>query len=163
LSQWTPEREEKRVMNGMKWWMRGVGAFYVLMGLFNTPLIIEARLPAQYPDLGVATDSIAARALIDTWFMFGLEVIVIGLALIYFSRDPDRHVALIWTVIGLELIRGIADDIYLLGRGYEPAFIYFIWILIHTVIILTGLLVLRSRYSQEQSRSSRSEPATQSV
>jgi hypothetical protein len=150
-------------MNGMKWWMRGVGAFYVLMGVFNTPPIIEARLPTQYPELGVSTDSFVARALIDTWFMFGLEVIVIGLALIYFSRDPDRNVALIWTVLGLELIRGIVDDVYLLGRGYEPAIVYFVWILIHTFIIVTGLLALRSGYSRTQSHSSTIEPATRSA
>jgi hypothetical protein len=149
-------------MKGMKWWMRGVGAFYVLMGAFNTPLIIEARLPAQYPDLGVPPDSFAARALIDTWFMFGLEVIVIGLALLYFSRDPGQNVALIWMVLGLELIRGIADDIYLLGRGYEPAIIYIIWILIHSIIIVSGLLVLRAAYSDKPSPSSASRPATQS-
>jgi hypothetical protein len=148
-------------MKGLKWWMRAVGMFYVLMGVFNTPLIIEARLTTQYPNLGVTTDSLAAQALVDTWFMFGLEVFVIGLALLYFSREPERSVALIWMVLGLELIRGILDDIYLIARGYEPV-IYLVWILIHSVIIITGLLVLRSAYSGESRIQARGEPAAQS-
>jgi hypothetical protein len=150
-------------MRGMKWWMRGVGIFYLLMGLFNTPLIIEARLPAQYPNLDVAVESVAGRAIIDTWFMFGLEVLVIGMALIFFSRDPERNVALIWLVLGLELIRGIADDIYLLGHGYEPAIVYFVWILIHSIIIVSGLLVLRANYANRTSTESRIDPVTQSA
>lgn len=127
----------------LKWWMRIVGGFYVLLGLFNTPLIIEARLPTQYPDLGVSSDSVAARALIDTWFMFGLEVAVIGIALLVFSKNPLQNVALIWTVIGLELVRGVIDDMYLIARGYDPVFSTG-WILIHVVIIVTGVLFLRS-------------------
>jgi hypothetical protein len=129
-------------MSGLKLWMRIVGAFYVVMGVFNTPWIIEARLTTQYPNLGVATDSNAARALVDTWFMFGLEVMVIGVALLYFSRDPARHIALVWTVIGLEIVRGIFDDLYLLARGYDVA-IYSGWIVIHLIIIVTGVVAVR--------------------
>ncbi|MEX2599767.1 MAG: BphX family protein [Dehalococcoidia bacterium] len=129
-------------MPKLKWWMRIVGGFYVAMGLFNTPFIIQARLPVQYPDLGVAVESAAAQALMDVWFMFGLEAMVIGAALLYFSRDPLRHAALVWTVLSLELVRGIADDLYLLARGYDPL-IYSGWILIHSVIIITGVIFLR--------------------
>lgn len=130
-------------MPGLKWWMRIVGGFYLLMGVFNTPIVIEARLLTQYPNLGVSVDSVAARALIDTWFMFGLEVMVIGAALIYCSRDPVRHVALAWTVIGLELVRGIADDLYLIARGYDNVAVYVGWILVHTTIIVSGLVCAR--------------------
>lgn len=123
-------------------WMRIVGGFYVLLGLFNTPPVIAARFPMQYPDLGVAVDSSPAQALIDVWFMFGLEVAVIGVALLVAARDPARHLALVWTVLALEVVRGIADDLYLLARGYEVA-PYVIWIVVHTAIIVTGLVVLR--------------------
>ncbi len=134
-------------MDRLKWWMRIVGGFYVLIGAFNTPLIIEARLETQYPNLGVPTDSPAAQALIDTWFMFGLEVAVIGVALILFSWDPLRNVALVWTVIGLEAIRGIFDDIYLIATGSDNPAIYVAWILVHAVIIVTGLMAIRSARS----------------
>lgn len=127
---------------GLRRWMRAVGGFYVFMGLFNTPPIIQARMPVQYPDLGVPVDSFPAQALIDVWFMFGLEVLVIGAALLWFSRDPLRHIALVWTVLVLELVRGIADDVYLIARGYDLV-VYSIWIVIHLVVITTGMLSIR--------------------
>jgi hypothetical protein len=145
-------------MSGLKLWMRIVGAFYVVMGLFNTPWIIEARLTTQYPNLGVAADSNAARALVDTWFMFGLEVMVIGVALLYFSRDPARHIALVWTVIGLEIVRGIVDDLYLIARGYDVA-IYSGWIVIHLIIIVTGLVALRRAQHPTHARATTESPA----
>lgn len=123
-------------------WMRIVGSFYVALGLFNTPPVIAARFPAQYPDLGVTVDSMPAQTLVDVWFMFGLEVAVIGVALLIAARNPARHLALVWTVLALEVVRGIADDVYMLARGYEVAF-YVIWIVLHAVIVVTGLLALR--------------------
>ena len=123
-------------------WMRIVGSFYVAVGLFNTPPVIAARFPAQYPDLGVAVDSLPAQALVDVWFMFGLEVAVIGVALLIAARNPARHLALVWTVLALEIVRGIVDDVYLLARGYEVA-PYVIWIVVHAAIVVTGLWALR--------------------
>lgn len=122
--------------------MRIVGSFYVALGLFNTPLVIAARFPSQYPDLGVTVDSMPAQALVDVWFMFGLEVAVIGVALLIAARNPARHLALVWTVLALEVVRGIADDLYLLARGYEVA-PYVTWIVVHTAIVAAGLWSLQ--------------------
>jgi hypothetical protein len=126
-------------MSRLRWWMRAVGAFYLVLGVFNTPPVINARLPAQYPDLGVPVDSVPAQALVDTWFMFGLEIAVIGAALIYFSGNPVRHIALVWTVIALEVVRGVLDDLYLIARGYDALF-YGVFALVHLVIIVTGVI-----------------------
>jgi hypothetical protein len=136
-------------MNRLAWWMRIVGGFYLVMGIFNTPPIIEARLLTQYPSLGVPTDSAAARALIDTWFMFGLEVIVIGASLVYLSRDPLRHIALIWVVIAMEALRGIVFDLYLIAQGYENVVVYVAWIIVHLVIIVTGVHSIRYSRADE--------------
>lgn len=125
-------------MATLRRWMAITGGFYVLIGLFNTPFVIEARLPFQFPELGVEVDSVAARALIDTWFMFGLEMLVVGAALIRFSRTPSRHLGLVWTVIALELVRGVADDLYWIARGHDPI-VYAGWIAIHLVIVATGI------------------------
>lgn len=128
-------------MTALRRWMAITGGFYVLVGLFNTPPVIEARLPFQFPDLGVEADSVAARVLIDTWFMFGLEMLVVGAALIRFSRTPSQHLGLAWTVIALELVRGVADDVYWIARGHDPI-AYLGWIAIHLVIIATGVHAL---------------------
>lgn len=129
-------------MNPLRRWMQVVGAFYVLMALFNTPPVIEARFGMQYPDLGVAVESAAVQALVDTWFMFGLEAGVIGVALLYCSRHPYQHRSLVWTVLALEMVRGIADDLYLIARGYDPI-IYLAWIAVHGVIVTTGVVAIR--------------------
>ncbi len=128
---------------GLQRWMRIVGGFYVLLALFNTPPVISARFAAQYPDLGLAVDAAAAQALVDVWFMFGLEVAVIGIALVWLSRDPLRALPFVRVVLALELVRGVADDLYLLARGQDPA-VYLGWIVIHLVIVVTGLLAIRS-------------------
>ena len=129
-------------MTPLAWWMRGVGAFYLLLGAINLPFAVEARLPSQYPNLGLAAGSPAAQALADTWFMFGLEVGVVGAALVYFSGNPIRHLSLVWTVVALELVRGVADDLYMIARGHDAVF-YGVFGLIHLLIISTGIVFVR--------------------
>jgi hypothetical protein len=63
-----------------------------------------------------------------------LEAAVVGVALVLLSRDP---------LLALEVVRGIVDDRYLLTRGYEPIFSVG-WIVIHLVIVVTGLLSIRA-------------------
>jgi hypothetical protein len=135
-------------MNRLTLWMRAVGVFYLINGLFNFPPFVEARLFTQYPSLGVSASSAAARALIDTWFMFGIEILVLGVALLYFAREPKRHIGLVWTVLALELVRGVFIDIYLIARGYDAAFVYVGWILLHVVIIVSGVLAINRARSQ---------------
>lgn len=134
-----PTRDSTRPM---QLWMRVVGGWYLLLAVFNIPPLLEARFGIQYEHLDIAVETAPAQALVDVWFMFGLEIGVIGAALLYFSRDPRRHIALVWTVIVLEAVRGIVDDLYLIGRGYDPVF-YTGFIAIHLVIILAGLAAVR--------------------
>lgn len=126
------------------WWLRIVGAFY----LFLFVMVVFVRLPLQTfaPEgtlaLAASGDPIA-RYLVDTWVMFGLEVGVIGVALIIASRHVAQARLLVWTVMGIELVRGIVDDIYMIARGYEPGG-FIAWIVIHSIIIITGYLALRT-------------------
>jgi hypothetical protein len=50
---------------------------------------------------------------------------------------------LVWTIIAIEVSRGLIADIYMLARGY-PATVPVVWMVIHTLVIVTGLLVIRS-------------------
>ncbi len=135
--------EGRFLVKGLRRWMRVVGLFYLL--LFVVGAIIKLPVEQTLGQAGIVLDqtNLAHRFLVDTWVMFALELGVIGAALWFFSGHPYENRALIWTVLGLELIRGIVDDIYMLIRGYDPAF-YIGWIVIHSIIILTGLLALRS-------------------
>lgn len=129
-------------MNSMKWWMRIVGSFYLL--LFVVGAIIKLPVTQTLAQGGVELQpaNLAHRFLVDTWVMFGLELGVIGAALWVASAKPYQNRILLWTVLGLELVRGIVDDIYMLARGYETAF-YVGWIVIHSLIIASGLWTLR--------------------
>jgi hypothetical protein len=62
-------------------------------------------------------------------------------ALVVASRIPEQVRVLVWTIIAIELARGIANDVYMIARGYDVT-VFIIWIVIHTLVILTGLLAL---------------------
>ena len=145
-------------MKRLRWWMRVVGTFYLL--LFVLGAIIKLPVEQTLAQAGVLMDqtNLAHRFLVDTWVMFALELGVIGAALWFFSDRPYESRALIWTVLGLELIRGIVDDIYMLIRGYDPAF-YIGWIVLHTIIILTGLWSLRSASEEAHPTPTPDKPA----
>ena len=74
---------------------------------------------------------------------FGLEVGAIGAVLLLFSRFPDQGRGMVWTIIGIEIARGIIADIYLLARGSSVT-VAVVWLVTHTIIIVTGLRVLRA-------------------
>ena len=131
-------------MAKLQWWLRIVGAFYLLQ--FVMMVFVHAPIRAIGPE-GVLAQAAAgdatARFLVDTWITFGLEVGAIGAALVLASRAPEQAKAVVWTVIGIELARGIVNDIYMIARGYDLT-VCVIWLVIHTLIIVTGLLALGS-------------------
>lgn len=124
------------------WWMRIVGAFYLLQ--FVVMAILRIPIKSLAPDAlsPAAAGDTMAKFLVDTWILFGVEVGVIGLGLLLASRMVLQAKALVWTVIGIEFFKGPVCDIYMLMRGYEPA-TFIVWIVIHTVIIVTGLWALK--------------------
>lgn len=130
-------------MKNLTLWMRIVGGFYLLLGLFNTPPVIAARMNLHYPTLELGLDHVAVKAINDLWFMFGLEVAVIGLMLLIGSAVPLQNKILVQTVLLLELVRGIFVDVYWIGRGYYVAAPYIIWIVLHLAIIVSGWYFLR--------------------
>lgn len=131
-------------MSTLKWWLRIVGAFYVLQFVANAILRvpISALGPSDALDRAAAGDPLA-NFLVDTWVIYGLEVGAIGLGLLVASRAPERASALVWTVIAVEVLRGIVADCYVIARGLD-ATVSAVWIVIHTVVIVTALLTLRA-------------------
>jgi len=107
--------------------------------------IVKAPIRSQGPPGALARAAAGdptARFLIDTWVTFALEVGAIGAVLLYASRIPERAKVIVWTVIAIELSRGILADVYLIARG-EPLNVLVPWFVIHTAVIASGLLVLR--------------------
>ena len=140
-------------MTKLKWWLRVVGLFYLLQFVANA--IVLAPIRAVGPEGALAQASEGdpmARFLVDTWITFGLEIGAIGIVLLIASRTPNEAMLLVWAIIGIELARGIVDDIYMISRGYDLT-TYLVWIVVHTLVIVTGLLVLRGARLHEPSMS----------
>jgi hypothetical protein len=126
------------------WWMRVVGVFYLLK--FVAVALIRAPISSQAPEgiaLAAAGDRVAGF-LVDTWVIFGLEMAALGTALLIASRAPDKARVLVLAILGVE-ISGIVADVYQMARGHA-LHVPGIWIVIHTVIIVTGLLSLQRRW-----------------
>ena len=125
-------------------WMQIVGAFYVLqfvmMAFVRAP--IRTFGPAGTLSKAAAGDSVA-RFAVDTWTIFGLEVGAVGVMLLIATRRTELAAGAIWTVLAIEVGRGIIADTYMIARGINVAG-YLVWIVIHSVVIVTGLLALRA-------------------
>ena len=131
-------------MTQLKWWMRIVGGFYLFLAVMSLPPIRTNGFLNVFPELAGQQATLAFELLIDAWVMFGLELGVIGVMLVLFSRIPFQAFSLVYTVIGLEIVRGIVDDIYMIMRGYSVGF-YLGFITIHLLIVVTGLAFSRQR------------------
>ncbi|CAN5823786.1 hypothetical protein BH23ACT4_BH23ACT4_07970 [soil metagenome] len=128
----------------LKLWMRVVGALYILnaviLGLsFALPAFAESTVGARVPDAELSGPMYEFA--LDTWLMFGFEMLVVGAALLWASRDAWANRVLAGTVTALELVRGILDDLVWIARGY-PIVPYIAWIVFHAVVAGTGILAL---------------------
>ncbi len=126
-------------------WMQIVGAFYVLQ--FVMMVLVRAPIrtfgPAGTLTKAAAGDSLA-RFVVDTWTTFGLEVGAVGVMLLIATRRTELAPGVIWTVLAIEVGRGLVADTYMIARGIHVGG-YLVWIVIHTVVLVTGLTALRAR------------------
>jgi hypothetical protein len=129
-------------MKKLTWWFRVVGIVYIFLGIGFIPTLNAARLPMMLPGFDAPIGGVAYRGLLDFTLMFGLDLLVIGGFLLYASRHPARHTWLVWLIVALELVRGIFDDIYMIAQGYAAPF-YIAFIVLHLVIIVTGITFVR--------------------
>lgn len=71
--------------------------------------------------------------------------------LLYAARDPAQSRMLVLAVIGAEIFRGVLADVVWIGRGYSAAS-YIPFIVIHLIIVVTGLVFLRQAEAQKTLR-----------
>jgi BphX-like len=138
--------DRRGAMTRLKLWMRAVGALYLLV--FVAAALIKAPISAEGPPgvlaLAAAGDA-TARFVVDTWVTLGLEMGAVGVALLIAARLSNQVEALVWTVCGME-VAGMIADVYQLMRGYDPK-APVTWLVIHTIVIGTGLICLRGARS----------------
>lgn len=95
------------------------------------------------------TDPLAVRAFLDAWMVFVFEFGVLGIMAFVASRAPLQNKIMGWVIVWAELFRGVLADAIWISRGYS-ATNYTVFIVIHLIIIVTGVLFLRQ--AQTESR-----------
>lgn len=133
-------------MGKLKWWFRVVGGFYLLVTIMNLyGLFVNPQLYASVPPYPVTEPVL--RAFTDAWMVFVLEFMGIGIFLLWASRDPLKHSDVVWLIVLVEALRGVVADMLWISRGYS-ATSYIPWIVIHLIIIVTGILFVRQTSTQ---------------
>jgi hypothetical protein len=124
-------------------WMQIVGGFYLLQFV----MLVIARAPIRTfgpegtLDRADAGDELA-EFVVDTWTFFGLEILAVGVVLLLATRRPQLAPGAIYTVLAIEVSRGIVADLYQVARGVHVAG-YLVWIAIHSTVLLTGFFCKR--------------------
>lgn len=136
-------------MEKLTWWFRIVGVFYLLLTLMNIyglflggDQLFADTLPAP-----MNTDALAVRAFMDAWEVFVFEFGVLGVMALVASRAPLQNRIMAWVIIWAEVFRGIVADAIWIMRGYSASN-YIIFIVIHLLIVATGVLFLRQADGQ---------------
>ena len=133
-------------MKKLTWWFRIVGAFYLLLalgnlyGMFINPQMIAESIP--FP-----ADAFAIRLFWDGWSAFAFAIFGISTFLLWASRNPLKYLGAVWLVVWLEIWYGIADDVFLIARGYDVVS-YIVFIVIHLIIIVTGVMFARQAQAE---------------
>lgn len=132
-------------MGALKWWLRIVGVFYVLMGggLTAQALFDRAGFAATWAssdasaldELAIRGAQIAGLPGVMTWLLLGVLMLV-------FSRTPEKARVLVITVALWELLVWIPSDIVGSLYGFTMPRTATL-VAIHAVIGISGLLLLR--------------------
>lgn len=132
-------------MKQLSRWMRIVGGLYVVNGVGLVVLYLNSRLREALVTQAVPGADPAhplAEWGLDVWLMFGFEMLVVGATLLVASRKAWSNRIIAFMVLGLELIRGVVDDVVWIANGYPPG-VYIGWIIFHTAVLVTGVLALK--------------------
>ena len=121
-----------------------MGVLYLLQ--FAMEVFVRAPIKAIGPEGALAQAAAGepmASFVVDTWTILGLEDLALGTVVLFASSMPAKAMYLAWAMIGVEMTRGIVADIYMVARGHS-VIVSAVWIVIHSAVIVTGLIALRS-------------------
>ena len=130
-------------MNKLKWWFRVVGGFYLLLTAMNLYGLFlgGAQMYTDTLPAPMNSEPLAGQAFADAWLVFVFEMGVLGVMAFVASKAPIENRIMAWFIIWAEVFRGAVADAIWIARGYSAS--YYIFIAIHLVIILTGIVFLR--------------------
>lgn len=119
-----------------------MGGFYLLLFLMNVYFMFLGGQQIITDTLPFPADEWAVNAFIDGWSPFLFEMLGLSTFMLWASREPGKYISAVWLLVWLEFTHGVLDDIYLIARGYD-AVSYIVFIIIHLVIIGTGIFAAR--------------------
>jgi hypothetical protein len=132
-------------MAGLKWWLRIVGALYLLEGLGLTAAALFDR--AQFAAIWASTepgvlDAVAVRGTLMAGLPGVLTWVLLGAMLWIYSRAPAKARVLVIVVVAWELLVWAPLDMAGMFNGFEvPRALTLLGI--HAVIGISGIVVLR--------------------
>jgi hypothetical protein len=137
-------------MKRLTWWFRIVGIIYIGLGVSWLPFANAPKLEQVIPGFDGPIGGTAYHGFLDWMVVFGLEMIVVGGFLVYASFSPVKYLPLVWLIVALSAVRGIADDVYMIVQGY-PVASNLVFIALHSAIIITGVIFARAARKQTAS------------
>jgi len=132
-------------MAGLKWWLRIVGALYLLEGLGLTAAALFDR--AQFAAIWASTepgvlDAVAVRGTLMAGLPGVLTWVLLGAMLWIYSRAPAKARVLVIVVVAWELLVWAPLDMAGMFNGFEvPRALTLM--AIHAAIGISGIVVLR--------------------
>lgn len=138
----------------LRWWMVAVGLLYTAMGVrllpwINGPMIEAGLGDVAAPGVVLEPGTVIFDFVLDWMATFGLDLLVLGVVLLFAARAPLSHRILVHLVIWQEVVRGILADLWLAARPFaNPAF-YLGFALFHVAVIITGVWALRRARATE--------------
>lgn len=128
-------------MNKLKWWLRIVGGWYLLLGLAG--LMLSLFNPEMYAG-GLPSaqkgDALAVAASLDMNFAVMLVFIVLSVMMFIASRDPARARFFIGAMVALEFFAYAVVNVIWTFRGWENTIPILI---LHLIFGGSGFLFLR--------------------
>jgi hypothetical protein len=144
-------------MKKLTWWFRIVGGFYLLLAIMNLygTFVNQDFFKQALP---YADNELAVKAFVIGWSPFMFEVVGLGTFMLWASRDAGKYRAAVWLIVWLELLHGVVDDVYLIANGFNAAE-YIPFIVIHVIIIVTGVRFARETVVRSAVREATRQPA----
>jgi hypothetical protein len=139
-------------MKKLQWWFRIVGVFYLVLTLMNIYALFLGgdQLFADTLPAPMNTDPLAIRAFMDAWMVFVFELGVLGAVALVASQAPLKNHIMVWVIVGAEIFRGVVADAIWIAQGYAASS-YIGFIVIHLVIIASGVIFLRQAQTGSES------------
>ena len=119
-------------MKKIRWWLRIVGCWYLLMVVvFFSGVIVS---PEVFPTFWGPSPRLSG-------FPMTLTYLTLGLLMLYFSRNPARASVLMLAVALIELVAWVSFDIVgSIRYGFELSGPGIVWLFTHCAIGISGLL-----------------------